>query len=67
MDTLNKLYNPSPHVEAQACVVDVPEEERSQYGGHDKKLDLEGAETFGQKNGFLEACKKMGLTKDLSQ
>jgi len=49
-----------------AMVVDVPKKERSKYGGHDKKLDLEGAETFGQKTGFLEACKKMGLTKDLS-
>ena len=49
-----------------ARVVEVPKEERSQYGGHDKKLDLEGAQTFGQKTGFLPACKEMGLTKDLS-
>ena len=49
-----------------AEVVDVPEEERSKHGGHDKKLDLEGAHTYGQKTGFLEACKSMGLTKDLS-
>ena len=49
-----------------ARVVEVPKEERSQYGGHDKKLDLEGAHTYGQKTGFLEACKSMGLTKDLS-
>ena len=53
---------PESWVWKYAKVVDVPEEERSQYGGHDKKLDLEGAETFGQKTGFLEACKKMGLT-----
>ena len=49
-----------------AKVIDVPVEERPQYDGHDKKLDLEGAETFGQKTGFMQACKKMGLTKDLS-
>ncbi len=50
-----------------AKIVEIPEEERSQYDGHDKKLDLEGAETFENKNGFMQACKKMGLTKDLSQ
>ena len=31
-----------------------------------RRLDVENAETFGQ-NGFLEACKEMGITKDLSQ
>jgi alpha-L-arabinofuranosidase len=47
-----------------AKVVDIPEEERHKYDNYDKRLDVENAKTFGYYN-FLDACKEMGLTKDL--
>ena len=43
-----------------AKVVDVPEEERDQYDGHKKRLDLENTEKFGQFE-FIDACKAMGI------
>ena len=43
-----------------AKIVDVPEEERDQYEGHDKRLDLENPQKFGQFE-FLDACKAMGI------
>ena len=43
-----------------AKVVDVPEDERDQYQGHDRRLDLENPEIFGQFE-FLDACKSMGI------
>lgn len=43
-----------------AKIVDVPEEERDQYDGHDKKLDIENPQIFGQFE-FLDACKAMGI------
>jgi len=46
-----------------ARVVEVPEEERDQYEGHDKKLDIENPEVFGQFE-FLDACKAMGIMVD---
>ena len=49
-----------------AKVVDIPENQRNEYQGHDKRLDLEGAKSFPAQTGFLEACKEMGITKDLS-
>ena len=48
-----------------AKVIDIPENEREKYQGHNKRLDLEGAKTFPAIGGFLEACKEMGITKDL--
>ena len=48
-----------------APVVDVPEEERDQYEGHDKRLDIENPLRFGQFE-FMEACKAMGVVKDES-
>jgi hypothetical protein len=55
-----------------AEVVEVPEEEQKQYPIPDKdgefyteKLDVENAETYGQYE-FLDACKKMGITMELS-
>ena len=55
-----------------AEVVEVPEEEQKQYPIPDKdgefyteKLDVENAETYGQYE-FLDACKKMGITVELS-
>lgn len=50
-----------------ATIVDIPENERDKYQGHNKRLDLEGAKSFPAQGGFLEACKEMGITKDLSQ
>tara|TARA_B100000131_G_scaffold317469_1_gene359545 strand:+ start:1483 stop:1938 length:456 start_codon:yes stop_codon:yes gene_type:complete len=43
-----------------APVVDVPEEERDQYDGHDKRLDIENPQKFGQFE-FMEACIAMGI------
>jgi len=43
-----------------AKIVDVPEDERDEYGGHDKRLDLENPEKFGQFE-FMDACKAMGI------
>ena len=55
-----------------AEVVEVPKEEQKNYPVPDKdgefyteKLDVENAETFGQYD-FLEACKRMGITMELS-
>ena len=47
-----------------AKVIDVPEEERDQYEGHDKRLDIENPEVFGQYE-FTDACQAMGIIKDL--
>ena len=55
---------PDNYVWKYAQVVDVPEEEREKYNNYDRRLDIENAESFGQK-GFLEACKHMGITKDI--
>ena len=46
-----------------AAVIDVPEEERDQYDGHDKRLDIENPQKFGQFE-FMEACKAMGVIED---
>ncbi len=46
-----------------AAVIDVPEEERDQYDGHDKRLDIENPQKFGQFE-FMEACKAMGVVED---
>ena len=55
---------PDNYVWKYAQVVDVPEEEREKYNNYDRRLDVENAESYGQ-NGFLEACKAMGITKDI--
>ena len=47
-----------------AKVVDVPEKDRDQYEGHDKRLDIENPEVFGQFE-FMNACQAMGIIKDL--
>jgi|TARA_R110000824_G_scaffold397772_2_gene600982 hypothetical protein len=47
-----------------AKIIDVPEDERDQYDGHDKRLDLENPQKFGQFE-FIDACKAMGITVDL--
>ena len=45
-----------------AKVIDIPEEEREQYEGHERRLDVENAEKFGQFK-FMEACMAMGIIK----
>ena len=49
-----------------AKVRELSEEEQHdpQYEGHTQTLDIENAEIFGQHE-FLEACRKMGIVKDL--
>jgi len=46
-----------------AAVIDVPEEERDQYEGHEKRLDIENPQIFGQFE-FMDACMAMGIVKD---
>jgi|TARA_R100000995_G_scaffold84892_2_gene65570 hypothetical protein len=48
-----------------AAVVDVPQEEQSNYDNHTKRLDVENAKEFS-KYEFMEACKEMGITRDIS-
>ena len=43
-----------------AKVIDIPENERDQYEGHSKRLDIENPQKFGQFE-FLDACKAMGI------
>ena len=64
--------NPDNWIWKYARVVEVSEEEQKQYPipGKDgefytEKLDVENAETYGQYE-FLDACKKMGITMELS-
>ena len=52
--------------------MEISKEERDQYPVPNKdgefykeKLDVENAETYGQYE-FLDACKKMGITMELS-
>ena len=47
-----------------AKVVEIPEKEQHKYDNYDRRLDIENAESFG-KNGFLQACKTMGITRDI--
>ena len=43
-----------------------PEEQKNpMYEGHEHTLDIENATTFGQHE-FLDACRKMGIVKDIS-
>jgi len=46
-----------------AKVIDIPKEERDKYDGHERRLDVENAEKFGQFE-FMEACKAMGVIVD---
>tara|TARA_Y100000310_G_scaffold131970_1_gene131079 strand:- start:1717 stop:2166 length:450 start_codon:yes stop_codon:yes gene_type:complete len=46
-----------------ASVIDVPEDERDQYDGHDRRLDLENPRIFGQFE-FMDACLAMGIIKE---
>ena len=46
-----------------AKVIDVPENEREHFEGHDKRLDLENPQKFGQFD-FMDACMAMGIIKE---
>jgi hypothetical protein len=46
-----------------ATVVQIPKEDREKYDGHERRLDVENAQKFGQFE-FTEACKSMGIIKD---
>ncbi len=46
-----------------AGVVEIPEEDREKYDGHEKRLDVENAQKFGQFQ-FMDACQAMGVIKD---
>ena len=57
---------PEEYVWKYAKVVDVPKEEQHKYDNYDKRLDVENAKEYSQYE-FLEACKEMGITRDLKQ
>ena len=40
------------------------EQKNPMYEGNEHTLDIEGATTYGQHE-FLDACKKMGIVKDI--
>ena len=46
-----------------AGVVEIPEEDREKYDGHERRLDVENAQKFGQFE-FMDACQAMGVIKD---
>ena len=46
-----------------AKVIEIPEKEREQYEGHERRLDVDNAEKFGQFE-FMEACISMGIIKE---
>tara|TARA_R100000152_G_C6730955_1_gene155656 strand:+ start:41 stop:496 length:456 start_codon:yes stop_codon:yes gene_type:complete len=46
-----------------ASVVEIPESERGDYDGHDKRLDIENPQKFGQFE-FKKACQAMGVILD---
>ena len=46
-----------------AKVVEIPEKDREKYDGHEKRLDVDNAEKFGQFE-FMDACQSMGVIKD---
>jgi len=46
-----------------ATVVEIPKEDREKYDGHERRLDVENAQKFGQFE-FTEACQAMGIIKD---
>ena len=48
-----------------AKVVDIPEEEQSNYDNYSQRLDVENAQTFHQQD-FIKACEEMGITRKLN-
>ena len=57
---------PEEYVWKYAKVVEISEDLREQYDNYDKRLDVENAKEYSQHE-FLEACKEMGITRDLKQ
>ena len=57
---------PEEYVWKYAKVIDVSKEEQHKYDNYDKRLDVENAKEYSQYE-FLEACKEMGITRDLKQ
>ena len=57
---------PEEYVWKYAKVIDVSKEEQHKYDNYDKRLDVENAKEYSQHE-FLEACKEMGITRDLKQ
>jgi hypothetical protein len=49
---------------AEIRKLSLEEQKDPQYGGHEYTLDLENAKEYGQYE-FLDACKEMGIIKDL--
>jgi len=49
---------------AQVRKLSEEEQQDPQYGGHEHTLDIENAKEYGQHE-FLDACKDMGIVKDL--
>ena len=48
-----------------AKVVDIPEEEQSNYDNYSQRLDVENAQIFHQQD-FIKACEEMGITRKLN-
>jgi hypothetical protein len=46
-----------------ASVVEIPEDKRKDFDGHERRLDVENARKFGQFE-FMDACQAMGIVKD---
>ena len=46
-----------------AKVVDIPKEDREKYDGHERRLDVENAQKFGQFE-FMKSCEAMGIVKN---
>jgi len=46
-----------------ASVVEIPEDKRKDFDGHERRLDVENARKFGQFE-FMDACQTMGIIKD---
>ena len=46
-----------------AKVIDIPKDEREKYDGHERRLDVDNAQKFGQFE-FMDACQSMGIIKD---
>ena len=61
-----KATDKKNYVWKYAKVVEIPEEERANYNNYDKRLDVENAQAYG-KFEFFQACKDMGIIKDLKK
>jgi len=46
-----------------ATVVEIPKDKRKDFDGHERRLDVENAQKFGQFE-FMDACQAMGIVKN---